>query len=117
MPNAAPRPCRHPGCAALVHDGTGYCSKHARPSHNWQADKQRGDSRARGYGTTWRRLREFVMQRDCGLCQPCKQQGRTTVATEVDHIVSKARGGTDETVNLQAICTDCHKHKTAKERG
>ncbi len=55
------------------------------------------------------------MQRDCGLCQPCQQAGRVTVATQVDHIVPKALGGTDDEPNLQAICSACHKAKTARE--
>jgi 5-methylcytosine-specific restriction enzyme A len=33
----------------------------------------------------------------------------------VDHITSKAKGGSDDLENLQAICDDCHKAKTADE--
>jgi 5-methylcytosine-specific restriction protein A len=43
------------------------------------------------------------------------RQGRTTSATEVDHITPKAKGGTDDDDNLQAICADHHREKTARE--
>jgi len=38
-------------------------------------------------------------------------------ATEVDHIIPKAKGGTDDMSNLQAINKECHKKKTAREQG
>lgn len=73
----------------------------------------------RGYGVAWGRARKAVMARDCRLCQPClrKKPQRVTVATEVDHIVPKAKGGTDELTNLQAICGECHKDKTVRDSG
>jgi len=37
-------------------------------------------------------------------------------STEVDHIVSKAKGGTDEPGNLQGICEPCHKAKTESDK-
>lgn len=67
-------------------------------------------------GRPWRRLRESILQRDSYLCQPCNAMGYTTEATMVDHIVPQAEGGTDDRVNLQAICDECHKVKTNAER-
>ena len=55
------------------------------------------------------------MRRDCGLCQPCKEAGRVTAATHVDHIVPKCEGGGDDESNLRVICSACHKAKTASE--
>lgn len=55
------------------------------------------------------------MQRDAGLCQPCLRSGFTVLASAVDHVVNKAQGGTDDEDNLQAICGECHKAKTARE--
>jgi len=40
-----------------------------------------------------------------------------TPATEVDHIIQKANGGTDDLNNLQSINRECHKIKTAREQG
>lgn len=55
------------------------------------------------------------MRRDQWLCQICARSGRTTKAIEVDHIVNKAVGGDDSSKNLQAVCTPCHREKTAQE--
>jgi 5-methylcytosine-specific restriction enzyme A len=55
------------------------------------------------------------MDRDMWLCQPCRKQGRTTAAIQCDHITPKAKGGTDELDNLQAICQPCHQAKTDRE--
>lgn len=72
---------------------------------------------ARGYGNAWNKLRKVILQRDCHLCQPCLRAGRVTSATQVDHIKPKAKGGTDDEGNLQAICTPCHEAKTATDNG
>lgn len=70
---------------------------------------------ARGYGSKWVKARARILARDDYLCQPCWRDGRPTPATEVDHIKPKARGGTDDDDNLQAICHDCHTRKTEAE--
>ena len=80
---------------------------------SWQG--QRGSRHERGYGNAWGRKRAVIMQRDLGLCQPCKAAGKTAQAKQVDHIKPKVKGGTDHDSNLQAICIDCHKRKTADE--
>ncbi len=116
MPIRAPAPCRRPGCGALVRDGSGYCGAHIADKVVGKfADPRRGSRHERGYGAAWDKLRRVILARDCGLCQPCALAGRTTVATQVDHITAKERGGTDDAANLQAICVDCHKTKTANE--
>lgn len=82
-------------------------------------------SHSRGYGAAWVKKRKFVLARDNGLCVPCGKSGRLTIATEVDHIVSKANGkrkGMSDAViesdtNLQSICNECHKAKTLQEEG
>lgn len=78
-----------------------------------------GTAEERGYGTEWRKLRKLVLKRASYLCQcsECKRHGRVRIATEVDHIVPKFKGGTDELSNLQAINRDCHKSKTKVETG
>ena len=80
----------------------------------WAA-QHTNDSAARGYGHAWRKARQRVMQRDCGLCQPCQALGRASIAHAVDHIVPKFEGGGEQDGNLQAICNDCHAAKTAAE--
>lgn len=109
-------PCRHRGCAALVRE-PGYCDKHAGEAVGWKPDRQRGSRHERGYGTDWDRLRVLILKRDRYLCQcdECKRTGRVLPATEVDHVIPKAEGGSNDPINLSAINVDCHKRKTAKE--
>lgn len=80
---------------------------------------------ARGYGKEWTKLRKLILERDKGLCQPSLRQGRVVIATEVDHIVSKAaakklgwtQAQIDHPNNLQAISKDEHLKKTKEEVG
>jgi 5-methylcytosine-specific restriction enzyme A len=71
----------------------------------------------RGYGTQWDKIRKYVLHRDSYLCQPCLRQGRAHVGNEVDHKKPKAKGGTDDLDNLEAINSECHKVKTAEDSG
>ena len=79
----------------------------------WRHDRR--TRQARGYGRMWEKLRAAALARDSHLCQPCARAGRVTPAAEVDHILPQAKGGADTLENTQAICTDCHKEKTARE--
>lgn len=87
----------------------------AAPQRGWNADG-RQSAAERGYGWAWQKLRDRIMVRDHGLCQPCRRRGEVTLAREVDHILGKDQGGDDSPANLQAICLPCHKAKTAAER-
>lgn len=112
------RPCREWGCPNLVksRNQQGYCDDHADKRSNWNKRQDRtGSTTARGYGHTWRKLRERILKRDNYLCVKCAAIGRVAVATDVDHIKAKAHGGTDEPSNLQSLCAPCHREKTAKE--
>lgn len=60
-------------------------------------------------------MRKRILARDQGLCQVCLRLGRIELAREVDHLLAKAEGGTDDESNLQAICRQCHAVKTAFE--
>ncbi|MCW1431386.1 HNH endonuclease [Novosphingobium sp. JCM 18896] len=57
------------------------------------------------------------MRRDGRLCQPCLRKRIVTPATEVDHVIPKAKGGKDELSNCQAICGPCHQAKTLADEG
>ena len=81
------------------------------------AKSDKPDSRIRLRGYTWQKIRERVFSRDCGLCVPCQLKGKITPATEVDHIQPIHKGGTDSLDNLQSICDECHKDKTADDKG
>lgn len=87
-----------------------------KPESGWTATNAGKSASERGYGYQWRKLRERIMHRDHGLCVPCKSVGVYTAASEVDHITPKDQGGGDNEANLQAICKECHRDKTAVER-
>lgn len=69
--------------------------------------------RKRGYAGVLDRKR--IRARDCGLCQECKRQGRTTIGHPVDHIIALADGGTDDDDNKETLCVPCHDAKSARE--
>jgi 5-methylcytosine-specific restriction protein A len=36
-------------------------------------------------------------------------------ATEVDHVIPRALGGTDDSSNLASLCTPCHRRKSLRD--
>lgn len=80
-------------------------------------DPRRGSSSSRGYGWEWQKLRAQILKRDGYQCQcsDCKARRIPLPANDVDHIVPRGDGGTDDPSNLQAMASDCHKLKTARE--
>ena len=90
--------CNVPSCPNLaVKDGR--CANHQRESwagRTWAST---------GYDREWLKLRAAVLREEprCRLC------GKPAVT--VDHIVPKARGGTDARSNLQSLCDSCRKTK------
>ena len=115
MPSAAPKPCNHPGCGVLVKDGGARCPKHPGGMVARFGAIGRASRHDRGYGSDWDKTRKRILIRDCGMCQSCAKQGIVRLACDVDHIVPKAEGGTDEECNLQSLCKSCHSEKTKQE--
>lgn len=62
----------------------------------------------------WKQKRDRVLQRE-PLCRICRSEDRVTAATEVDHIIGLAFGGSLDETNLQPLCHDHHAEKTARE--
>lgn len=114
MPPKAKRPCRVPMCPGKTNDNHGYCSAHALLAIGWN-NPRRGTAEQRGYGWEWRKLAQSILQRDRYMCQCEKCGGKHFPASEVDHILPKSLGGTDDPGNLRAINRDCHKSKTQCE--
>jgi 5-methylcytosine-specific restriction protein A len=54
------------------------------------------------------------------LCARCHAYGRTTIATDVHHIIALRNGGENTADNLQPLCHSCHsivtRGETAKGR-
>jgi 5-methylcytosine-specific restriction protein A len=63
-----------------------------------------------GYGRRWQKLRLMIL-REHPLCVACGLP-----ASEVDHKIPKARGGSDDASNLQALCKACHSRKTRQQQ-
>ena len=55
-------------------------------------------------GAVWERKRREVFQRDGWRCVRCGRAGRL----ECDHIRPLRAGGSEDMVNLRALCRDCH---------
>jgi 5-methylcytosine-specific restriction protein A len=55
------------------------------------------------------------------LCVMCEAEGRTTLATQLDHIVALTNGGKDfdqdDGENRQGLCDECHEIKTNIDLG
>jgi len=116
VPSRPLKPCRSRLCQTLTRDPSGYCDEHRSEASNWnKRPAWKGSAASRGYDSRWRKLRLQILKRDDYLCQACLRAGRITEATEVDHRLNKASGGTDEPDNLEAICSPCHRAKTARE--
>jgi len=60
----------------------------------------------------WKKQRLRVLSRDGYTCAYCGQD-----ATEVDHIIPRAKGGGHELDNLVACCKSCNGRKGALEEG
>lgn len=87
------------------------------------ADQRRGSRHERGYGAAWDKVRQEVMRRDAGICQPCMTLGDVHPGQQVDHKVNKAEARRlgwsaaryDHPSNLQCICEVAHREKTQRE--
>ena len=66
----------------------------------------------------WTSLREVVLKRDYHLCQYCKQDGKLTRGTVVDHVVPIEYSPSQmrDVDNLVTCCRDCHAKKTRWEQ-
>ena len=109
MPTSPPHACIVPGCPRGVLHGEGaYCEEH-KPVR----DEGRGNRHQRGYGNAWAKVSRYYLARHPICCDPYgRHAGRVVAATQTDHIIPKAQGGTNEESNLQGLCRSCHTYKT-----
>ena len=106
------RPCRHPGCGALVSGG--YCDRHQprRPERREAAKAWRWM-----YQTdTWKQLRAARLLAE-PFCRECAGRGVRRYATDVDHIRDHKGDWAlfTDPGNLESLCHSCHSRKTARE--
>ena len=115
--------CLASGCGEVVEGRTTFCDDHQPLKEAWATSKRRGPNSSR-----WAVLRRAVLRRDGGFCVspacpscwgwPCTHgvtSRCTLAASEVDHIVNLAAGGTNDMRNLQALCSPHHRIKTQEE--
>jgi len=113
MPTAPKHPCNEPGCPALVQRGQSRCPAHTHALQR-RFDATRLSPSKRGYGRRWEAIRDIVLSGE-PLCREHARRGETVAATDVDHIIRRALGGSDNEDNLQPLCAECHGAKTARE--
>ena len=118
MPLAPKRPCRQPGCPALV--DSGYCEKHQvnnPDKQRWRdMDRTRGNLAARGYDGHHRKFRAWCLSRR-PICEA--SEGCTRPATDIHHLhpVSDTAwyqanpGAMRDPENVQCLC---HRHHQSK---
>lgn len=114
------RPCRHPGCCALVSGG--YCAAH----------KPKDAARRSESSRSWRwmystpewtddlrpgQLLREPFCRECAVRYPPGDPRRRTRAAEVDHIIPHNGDWAvfTDRENLQSLCHSCHSRKTMAE--
>ena len=79
------------------------------------SDAARPSARARGYDASWERIRAEYLELE-PWCRFHLAQGEYVRATEVDHIVPRRAGGTDDHTNLRSLCKSHHSRRTAIEQ-
>jgi 5-methylcytosine-specific restriction endonuclease McrA len=92
-------------CGTLTHRGS-RCTQHAPATFA----SLHGST---GYGSAWRRARAAALDRDGHACVMCG----STRDLEVDHIVRKRAGGTDDLRNLRTLCHEHHHLRTSTDGG
>lgn len=63
------------------------------------------------HGYQWKKLRREAKRELDYRCQHCG----STERLELDHIVNRARGGSDTLDNVQWLCHECHRVKSSRE--
>lgn len=113
-PQRAGLPCQVAGCAGVVRPGDAACSLgHAVRA---RGDGGRASAWRRGYDARWKRVRVMWLRRHPLCVDLFGLHGNSPVAaTDVDHVVPLADGGSDDTTNLQSLCHSCHSRKTADD--
>jgi 5-methylcytosine-specific restriction protein A len=81
----------------------------------WQRAPGAPDNRIRG--RKGQQIRKRRLARTKGLCEHCLEQGRTRLATIVNHKTPLAQGGEDVDENTENLCDRCDVEVTAQQFG
>ena len=105
-----PRTCAIFGCQKAPIYRKSYCKEHAQ-------NNPMDYSRNAGYrSASWKTTRGNTLSSGC-LCESCKQYGRITNATVVDHVWNWKKIDSVALVAnwFQSLCVSCHSVKTSLE--
>lgn len=93
----------------FTQDGDGW--RHSRCDAEIAKIKARAAKLAEFLGEcAWREHAEFVFSRDGNACVYCGSMTRL----QLDHVVPRSKGGSDDPSNLAACCAACNQSKGAK---
>lgn len=95
-----PRICRVDSCPNIANTYNGRCSDHPPP---------RSPSSNASGSRAYKGARLQALKRDRYICQLCGGP-----ATQADHIVQVALGGTHDVSNLRAVCAPCNQARNAE---
>ena len=103
--------CRKVGCPGIVRAGVcSRCGPLRKQAHKLYDDR-RGSAASRGYDRRWRAARAAFLRGE-PLCVDCLADGFIVASSEAHHIVPVRDGGTNEEVNLMALCKTHHSQRT-----
>ena len=68
-------------------------------------------------GRKWMAIREQALAKTQYRCAECLRNDKLSIACQVDHIIPLHKGGTDDLDNLEGLCAEHHRAKTAKDMG
>jgi 5-methylcytosine-specific restriction enzyme A len=109
------RPCLNCG---VLHTNTTRCDT-CQATWDQTHEQTRGSATARGYGSAYQKTARLVLAEHHrgwpGMCPGWQRPPHPSEDLTVDHIIPKARGGTDDRENLQVLCRPCNSTKAAAD--
>ena len=104
--------CAVCGAVVMRKHGTKYRCPTAVLEKGRRQEKNRVRDRSARY--PWRRAVKDRLE--LGKCERCPFTAEDLCQLDVDHIVRRTEGGTDDPDNLVILCANCHRLKTRLEK-
>jgi 5-methylcytosine-specific restriction endonuclease McrA len=111
------RPCTEPRCGNFARPGSGKCEFHAKQYERERSRRRREKTGGVYKKKIWEMRRKQAFERD-PICAWRFEDGTrcARIGEELDHIVALGAGGDEYLAeNLQLLCTEHHRLKTARE--